>query len=340
MKKYDVIIVGCGPAGIGAAKTLEKSNLTYCVIEKNKFPRFKLCGGGLTIKSQRALKKLQLKVTDESFKCSKVLIKAKNVCEEIALDNDILMLDRIQFDYDNLKQLNCNDIFENETITKIENNILETDKDSYEFKYIIFADGVNGYSRRLISDRNLAFSVEYESPKVSDRVVLDFASVKEGCCWIFPKKNSTVIGLGDLGNNKVDYVNLLVKFSEENGFEVDRSKIKGYHLPIYSRDIYLKSVVENKYILVGDAASLVDPVSGEGIYYALMSGHYAAESIIEALKSNENLSEIYFKKTDNLAKSLDKRKDLSKLLYSRFGSKFIKLGLTPKFIDKVKKLFG
>ena len=340
MKKYDVIILGAGPAGVAAAKTLEKANINFCLIEKSKFPRFKLCGGGLTIKSQRALKRLNLNVSEESYKCSKVLIKAKGISDEIILDNDILMLDRVKFDYDNLKQIKNKNIFEGETITKIEGNILETNNDSYEFKYIIFADGVNGYSRRLIKNRPLAFSVEYESPKISDRVVLDFGSIKEGCCWIFPKKDCTVIGLGDLKNNKIDYVNSLIKFSEENGFEIDKAKIRGYHLPIYSKEIYQRSVIEDKYILVGDAASLVDPVSGEGIYYALMSGLYAAESIIEVLKNNNNLSETYFEKTASLSKSLDKRKELSKLLYSRFGSKFIKLGLTPNFINKVKNLFG
>ena len=340
MKKFDVIIVGAGPAGIGAAKTLEKANVNFCIIEKNKFPRFKLCGGGLTIKSQRVLKRLHINVTAETYKCNKVLIKAKNVNHELTLDNDILMLDRVQFDHDNLKQLSTKNIFEEEIIVDIKGNILTTKTDSYEFRYIIFADGVNGYSKKLIDNRNITFFVEYDSPKLFDHVVLNFSSSKEGWGWIFPKTGCTTIGLGDLSNNKSDCVSALVKFANENGFEIDKTKIRGCHIPIYEKRIYRKSGIDNKFILVGDAASLVDPVSGEGIYYALTSGIHAAESIVEVLESNENLAEIYFHKNATLIRSLDKRKDLSKLLYSRFGPKFIKLGLTPRFIDKVKKLFG
>ena len=56
MKKYDVIIVGAGPAGVSAAKVLKDKNINFCIIDKNKFPREKLCGGGLTNKSINLLK--------------------------------------------------------------------------------------------------------------------------------------------------------------------------------------------------------------------------------------------------------------------------------------------
>ena len=57
MKKYDVIIVGAGPAGVSAAKVLKDKNINFCIIDKNKFPREKLCGGGLTNKSINLLNK-------------------------------------------------------------------------------------------------------------------------------------------------------------------------------------------------------------------------------------------------------------------------------------------
>lgn len=62
MKKYDVIIIGAGPAGIAAAKTLKKVNINFCIIEKNKFPREKLCGGGLTHKSINLINYLNMKI--------------------------------------------------------------------------------------------------------------------------------------------------------------------------------------------------------------------------------------------------------------------------------------
>ena len=166
MKNYEVIIVGCGPAGIAAAKILSENNINLFLIEKNKFPRQKLCGGGLTNKSLKLLKQLNLNIDKISSKRIKsVKIVAKSIQKEIELNNDIVMIERLEFDYNNFKQINCENKFENENVISIENNVLITDKNKYQFKYIIFADGVNGYSRSLIKNRKFGFCVEYNSKK-------------------------------------------------------------------------------------------------------------------------------------------------------------------------------
>jgi len=341
MKKYDVIIIGAGPAGVAAAKILNKNNINFCIIDKAKFPRQKLCGGGLTNKSIKLLKKLDFSINNISSKNTEIVeIVGKSIKKEIKLDNNIVMVDRIEFDNNNLKQVANNTLFKNEFIIDISNNVLTTNENKYEFKYIIFADGVNGYSRKLIENRAFGFCVEYNSEKLTDKTILDFTSINRGYGWIFPKKDHTTIGLGNFNTKKEDYIKLLVKFAEKYNFEIDKTKIKGYHIPLYSKDIYEKSVIDNK-IIVGDAASLVDPISGEGIYYALASGMYAAESIIEVLNNNGNLKEIYFKKTNNLHNSLEKRLKASKLLYSVLGPKLIKMGLNnEKIVNKLKRIFG
>ena len=341
MKKYDVIIVGCGPAGSAAAKILSKNNINFCMIDKQKFPREKLCGGGLTNKSVNLLKKLNFSIEKIDIKkTEQVEIIAKNIKKELNLNNNIIMIDRIEFDYNILKQVINNNLFEEENIINVEGNILKTNKNEYEFKYIIFADGVNGYSRKLIENRNFGFCVEYNSETLTNRTILDFGIIDGGYGWIFPKSKHTTIGLGIFSNNKNDYINLLVNLAKKNNFEIDKTKIKGYHIPIFSKKTYEKSVIDNK-IIVGDAAALVDPISGEGIYYALASGMYAAESIIECFKNNSILKDIYFKKTENLCKSLEKRLKASKLLYSPLGSKLIKIGLNDdKIINELNRIFG
>lgn len=336
MKKYDVIIVGCGPAGASAAKILKQNNINYCMIEKNIFPREKLCGGGLTNKSVLTLKKLGF-IYDEinSRKSSQIQLVAKNLEKKMKLLNDIIMIDRAEFDYNNIKQVVSDNLFEKEKIIGIDNNILSTDKDKYEFKYIIFADGVNGYSRRMIKDKQFGFCVEYKSEKIFDKTVLDFCAIEGGYGWIFPKANHTTIGLGNANTNKEDYISLLCNFAQKYGFEIDKKDIRGYHIPIFSEKVYKQTVVENKYIIVGDAGSLVDRISGEGIYYALYSGMKAAESIVLCLNDEgKNLKDTYFEKTKNICNSLKKRNFLSKLLYSRHGTFFIKLGLSNKYFEK------
>ena len=95
MKKYDVIIVGAGPSGFAAAKTLKDNNINFCVIDKNKFPREKLCGGGLTNKSLRVLKNLNISLDNiKTNECTNIDLVAKKINKNMILDNKIIMIDR------------------------------------------------------------------------------------------------------------------------------------------------------------------------------------------------------------------------------------------------------
>ena len=340
MEKYDVIIIGAGPAGIAASKRLKKNNISFCIIEKQKFPREKLCGGGLTNKCLNLLKKLDFKFDKINTKnIDNVEVVNKDICRKIKFDHQNIMIDRLEFDNELLKQVECQ-IFESENVKNIDGNILSTDKGEYEFKYLIFADGVNGYSRNLIKNRDFGFGFQYRYEKTSEKTIIDFSAIKNGYGWIFPKKNNTIIGVGTFVEKKEDYIKLLCNFANKYNFKIDKKEIKGYPIPIYSKKIFEKSVIDNNIILVGDAASLVDPINGEGIYYALMSGTLAAESIIEILNSNGNLKDIYFDKTKNMIKSLDKKKKISKFWCSPIGPKLIEIGLkNDKLFEKVKNIF-
>lgn len=342
MKKYDVIIVGGGPAGVSAAKVLKANNINFCIIEKNKFPREKLCGGALSSKTQSLLSELGFDIKEyKKREIKEVVFAAKNIKYSMELINKIVMIDRAEFDYNNINQIDEKNIFYDENIINIENNILTTTKDKYKFKYIIFADGVNGYSRKLISNRKFGFCVEYNVNTKTDNAILDFCAIESGYGWIFPKEKHTTIGIGKFNDKKVDYQNLLISFAKKYNFDIDKDKIKGYFIPVFSKNVFKKSVIDNKYILIGDSASLVDQVSGEGIYYALASGKIAAESIVYCLNSSDMLKKIYFKNAKEIYKDLRRRQILSQLLYSKHGGFFIKVGLSNKiFIKILNRMFG
>ena len=340
IKSFDVIIIGGGPAGIAAAQVLNEHNIKYLLIDKCEFPREKLCGGGLTNKSVKILNDLNIKLDSINTKpVNDILLVAKNIKRKMILDNPIIMVDRKEFDNSNVNKIVKN--FSIENIISIDNNTLTTDKDNYSFKYIIFADGINGYSRKLIKGRKFGFCLELDVEEKYDNTVLDFNAIPTGYGWIFPKVKSTTIGLGDFSDKKCDYLKLLNDFCSNYGFIVDKTKIKGYHIPIFSESVYNESVIDNKYILVGDAASLVNPVSGEGIYYALVSGKNAALSIIECINNKDNLKEVYFKKNEGIIHSLKKMSIANKHLYSKKKNLLIKIGLNnKKIVQKLNRVFG
>ena len=112
MKNYDVIIIGAGPAGIASAKVLEDNNINFCIIEKNKFPREKLCGGGLTHKSIKLLKKLNLSLDGLDYiKIKEVSLFAKNFESKVPLTHEMYMTERKMFDYNIFKQIKKSKIY-------------------------------------------------------------------------------------------------------------------------------------------------------------------------------------------------------------------------------------
>ena len=112
MKTYDVLIIGGGPAGAAAAKVLKDNNISYAIIDKEKFPRQKLCGGGLTFKSTSLLKKLGLKYNNiNNNKVTNVRLIAKGISKNMPLINNIFMIDRYDFDYNNIKQVTNKNLF-------------------------------------------------------------------------------------------------------------------------------------------------------------------------------------------------------------------------------------
>ena len=345
MKTFDIVIIGGGPAGAGAAKKLKDSGLSYCVIEKYIYPRKKLCAGGLTNKSTKAIKQLGLDtgcVQKRGFDA--VTFATKNCKKEVSLNDPLFMVDRIEFDAEMMKQsVSDEHLFQGETVTdlRLDENLLITDKDEYKFRYIIFADGVNGYSGRLISGREFGFAVECNSPVIFDKTVVDFEATKDGYGWIFPKVEHTTIGLGGNGKHSKDYVEQLMRFANKYDLEIKKADIKGFRLPVFSEEVYKKSVIDEKAILVGDAGGMVDCITGEGICYALLSGMYAAEAIISAEEKGTKLSDVYFKKTAGIARVLQRRIDQSRILYSPLRNFMIRKALTDeRYIQRLRNAFG
>lgn len=334
MKKFDVIIIGCGPAGVAAAKTLLKNNVDFCMIDKEKYPRKKLCAGGLTDKSIRVLNELELEYQSViKQECSSFELKTKNKTRNLEIKKSIVMVDRTEFDNNNLEQIKAKNknVFEGETVLDIDDNIVITSKDKYAFKYVIFADGVNGYSRKFSNLKNIGFSVEIDvSNRKDTSIAISFDALRDGYAWIFPKGSYSTIGLGKFKNVKDDYKKLLKDFCDNYDITFDEKLVRGY--PIPTGGYIKKAVIDNK-ILVGDAAALVDPISGEGIYYALISGKYAAEAILKKLENDKvNLKREY---NANMKKSLlilSYKKFTGRLFYSPLKHFLISLAYSNRLL--------
>ncbi len=298
--KYDVIVVGLGPAGATAAYELSKRGFNVLAFDKQKHPRYKPCGGGLTAKVEKILEPDFKSVVEKTI--NKVNFTFQGTGDIIAVSKHPLVYMVMRDTFDNFLVEKARkagvEIHEQERVKHVKEGkdvFVLTEKNSYFADILIGADGVNSvvaHSLGLKPKRRIALLIESEVKvksealkKLNDKVVFDFGSVPYGYGWIFPKADHLSLGVGGLkemiknpGLYYSGFISdqyLLDEIESEHKFH--------YTIPIFNGRSRITSL---RSMLVGDAASLVDPFLGEGIYYAIRSGQIAAEVVQGILNGN------------------------------------------------------
>lgn len=327
---YDVIIVGGGPAGTAAGLILSKFNLSICLIDKCIFPRHKLCAGIITEKTTRILKKILPELDLENYhSLNKISLFSQSNKEcMFSIGHPLILVEREQFDYDLL--LACKnagiDVFEGTTFSKFipEHSTLIL-KNGIELSYdiLVAADGIFSKIRKKlnIADIQKGFCIQDTIKRSQcnselanlDKVCFDFANISFGYNWMLPNKNNIIIGTGVLTKNVAykqalaEHENLCVRLGVS-----DSLNRKGAFLPIGDLSNQSEHTYEN-IILVGDAAGFANPITGEGIYYALLSGYYAG---IAYQKDKEHYRSTYLSLIPSFTNTIEEVALLSKHFYS------------------------
>jgi len=314
--QYDVVIVGAGPAGSTAAYILSKKGYNVLLLDKNHFPRKKLCGGCLTAKTLWLLNRVFNESEESLIKNN--IIDYKSFRFDVRYKTKVLVspisplayyfVDRQVYDSFLLRKAKeaGAEVSEGEKVTDMrvapptycELTLTTSRQRQIKTKFIIGADGANSTVRtKLLREkkingsrwhRNLAYCLEIFIPRKDDYEtlefpILSFGYLRYGYSWIFPNKDRLVVGIGGLERKNKNLPGKFKKFlSDYNLGGIDSYKIKGYPLPFGNS---LSTPFYGNILLVGDAAGLVDPMLGEGIYQAHKSGELAAKAIIDTLEN-------------------------------------------------------
>lgn len=316
---------------MAASITLSKNSIEHTIIDKCSFPRDKICGDALSGKVIHEFKKYFPEILDEfkqlkrkSGSLGVIFTSPGGQYTEIPFRKDILpdddapgyVVSRYDFDHFLFSQINpkyalfiesdIGDIIETENGLQIWNrqgDLITT------ASVIIASDGANSVVRRRLqkgheSDtcaglRQYWQNVEGLHPK--GYIELHFLKeIQPGYFWIFPMaENKANIGIGMLTDKiKQDNINLRNKFEEiirnhplisaRFSHATPIENVKGWPLTLGTKR---GEISGNRFLLAGDAASLIDPFTGEGIANAITSGRIAAETLVRLSESKDYSAE-------------------------------------------------
>ena len=296
-QRYDAIVVGAGPAGSTAARNLAQGGARVLLLDRAKFPRDKPCGGGITFRADTASDLDLSPVTEREIYGVRVSAAMNQRFDRTSQNLLARMTQRSRLDAFLVEHATtagadfhdghgARDIRVSRTRAVVSSN-----GDTYEARVLIGTDGVNGITSRalgLAPAGEHAVALEANYP-LDDRlaahwdrfIALDLGGIPGGYGWIFPKGDHLNIGVGGWKSVGPALRDLLVRYTRFYG--LDETKLvghRGYQLPL-RRDH--QPIVRGAAMLAGDAAALVDPLSGEGIWAAFVSGRLAAKEALRYL---------------------------------------------------------
>lgn len=307
LPQYDVIIVGAGPAGALMGYYLAKSGLKVLLIEKESLPRYKACGGGLTRRTLDALPFDISPVIEDYSYTAKMLYQNQPLYVKTHKKPIAGMVMRDTFDYYLIRQAMKKGLVvqDKTTFDSISGNkgdlLVKTSRGNLKAKVIAGADGVNSRVAKTLGlaiRHDVMVAVEGEvKPKekhtldqYKGSIVIDFGVIPGGYGWVFPKKDHLSTGVGASYKGMKGWKGYLESYMQLKGIVSDSVAypVKGRLIPI---NPYKGNTLSNELGLVaGDAAGFCDPMTGEGLFFAVREAFTASEVIKDALSSGESIS--------------------------------------------------
>lgn len=336
MSEVDVVIVGAGPAGCAAAITLSRHNMTAIVLDKATFPRDKICGDGLTTSALRELAQLGLAPTTVAswINVDTVFVRSPSgrevkfplpreqgtfaaVAKRIDLDEQLFHLAENQTGVE---------IRQNTAITEIEvtaqgAKVTTNHGETLQARYVIAADGMWSPTRKLLQLPPIDYRGEWHafrqyfddvSPRAASELMVWFEpDLLPGYAWSFPLANgganvgfgilrdSSTYQVGDMSEVWKDLLRRphIASFLGPMAHATEQRKAWPIPARVSEMPLHHECV-----LFVGDAAAATDPMTGEGIGQALLTGRWAAEAIANAgsgAQANNDFAKTYARKVKN-----------------------------------------
>jgi len=354
MKK--VVVLGGGPAGSFAAERLASAGLDTVLIDE-KLAWEKPCGGGLTFKAYNSYPYLlhnnapKKVVTQTCLAAPKAGEVTMGLTQPLVIysrrDLNGMLLDRaekagVQIEKTRVLELD----------RKSEGWLIRTRNGSLEADYCVVATGARNSLRNVGTQwtrSDTMYALGYYIPSEQDQIDIQFLPHLEGYIWVFPRYDHLSVGICGKGESAQSLRARLERYMDEKCIPYKGAAFYGHVLPSLETPAWRRNRVAGEgWVAVGDAAGLVDPITGEGLYYAMRSGDLASQVILNEQASLAEKVHAYcgllrrdFAADLEFGATLAKRVFLGRFLFNTVPARMIHfMRRSPLFRELMQDLFA
>jgi geranylgeranyl reductase family protein len=297
VKTWDAIVVGAGPAGSVTAYRLASEGASVLLLDRARFPRDKPCGGGVTLRALRQLPFAIDPVVEHVVDRMEFRLAFRSGYVRESSEPLILMTQRKRLDaFLAERAVEAGAEFRDgegaSRVTELEDGYaVSVGAGEERCRVLVGADGANGITARQLglgADPTYGVALEGNLPNAEadearyrSRAVVELGTVSGGYGWVFPKGDHLNFGVGGWEREGPALRAHLQTLCEVHGVPFERvTDVRGHRLPLRRPEAPL---ARGRALLVGDAAGLVDPLSGDGLYEAFLSARLATGAALDVL---------------------------------------------------------
>lgn len=293
MERFDAIVVGAGPAGSTAAYRLAREGTRVLILDKTRFPREKPCGGGLSVRAMRELPIDPRPVVEQVVDRMEFSFRRRGRFVRGGRQPLAHMTQRRRLDHFLIGEAvdRGADFRDGVTVSEVSERGARIDGRWVGSELVIGADGANGGTARSLGlgvdytygvalEGNLSHAL-VDPERWRGAAAIELGTVPGGYGWILPKGDHVNVGVGGWESAGPMMREHLRKLCRGRGFDYSMlTDLRGYRLPGRRPG---SGLAKGRALLIGDAAGLVDPLWGDGIYAAFLSSRLAAQAALDLL---------------------------------------------------------
>ena len=345
-----VAVLGGGPAGAFAAEKLATAGLDVILLDE-KLAWEKPCGGGLTYKAYSQYPFLIDNDTPKRIVTQTYLSTTRTGAAKLELTKPLLIYSRLELNQMLLGRAEAAGAqLEKTRVLEINRSecgwSVKTRAGKLDVDYCVVATGARNTLRDVgtqWSSGDTMVALGYFVPGEQAHIDLEFFAGFEGYIWIFPRHGHLSVGICGKGESAQMLRARLEKYMAERALSLSGATFYGHVLPSLQKPAWKTNRVSGKgWVAVGDAAGLVDPITGEGLYYAIRSADLAAELILTG-QTDAYRARLHSDFTGDLelASRLAKRLFLNSFLCGSVPERMIQfMRRSPAFCEILQDLFA